>query len=171
MLQTHDYNMEALALTGKSLDKFGYMMGVQRGANEPDNVYRHRIYIAHKYIYSSSPLDSMINDISNIGALVIKIETNFTWLPTSDMPRQSFRATVVGGDRHSIAQCIHDNRTLGVASVGDTSGVARDFAGGSVSERFNHIEIDYISRAIAFMEKWQPIIYDIKDAIRDDTMI
>lgn len=153
--------MEPQTSTGKALDKFGYMIGVKRYANEPDDAYKHRIYIARKCVCSSPTFDSMTDDLADICALVVHIKTNLTWSPTPDIPPQSFIVTVVGGNRNDIAQCIHDNRSCGVASFGDTSGVATNGFGNATTEWFNHIEMDYISRAINFMEKWQPIVYDI----------
>lgn len=114
---------------------------------------------------------SMIHDISNTGASVVQIEKNSTCESiAAELPPQSFRITVVGGYRDSIAQCIHDNKPPGIRSFWDTSGVAIDemieFAGNR-REWFDHIDMDYISRAINFMEKWQPIIYDIREVIED----
>ena len=115
---------------------------------------------------------SMIHDISNTGALVVQIEKNSTCESiTGELPPQSFRITVVGGDLDDIAQCIHDNKPPGIRSFGDMSGVAIDemieFTGNR-REWFDHIDMDYISRAINFMEKWQQIVYDIQEAIEDD---
>jgi hypothetical protein len=55
----------------------------------------------------------MIHDISNTGASVVQIEKNSTCESiAAELPPQSFRITVVGGYRDSIAQCIHDNKII-----------------------------------------------------------
>ena len=124
-----------------------------------------------KRIESRIPVKDMLahmtKDLLNIGALVVRIENNLTD-ENNDLPPHSFRLTVVGGDKNRIAQCIYDNKPPGIRSFGDTSGVAIDEMIEFTGDRrvwFNHIEIDYISRAINFMEKWQPIVYDIEEKI------
>lgn len=74
-----------------------------------------------------------------IGAVLIKTEENLTNEENkAGVLPHSFRLTILGGNKNDVAQCIFDNRCIGVISIGNTSGVAKDYMSTESIEHFNY---------------------------------